>query len=264
MQNFKQKKHNINFKLNTNNNLDELDKELIKGLEHLNNTSNKINNKNNINEKIKSNKQLSNERKILRNPKFKEIISMINSKNIKKYKKYNFDKNDFLDFKKNNNNNYYSTIKFFSPKRYKYLSKNLENNSFGNIYKKNGINSNKIYISCIDGKAIVNGIRKDIPFISKFNYNKLNSNKSLFCDFNQTYNAGKSARRNNSFNFNKYFNRNEFNFEEKKNQNKYNINSGTNDYIFDKIKNNYSKEYLTNKLNNMNDYHFSRELKFCK
>ena len=55
------------------------------------------------------------ERKILRNPKFKEIISMINEKKIKNYKKYNFDKNDFLNFKNSKSNNNFSSIKFFTP-----------------------------------------------------------------------------------------------------------------------------------------------------
>ena len=192
---------------------------------------------------------------------------MINEKDIKNHKKYY--KNDFLNFKNNKSSNYFSNIKFFSPKRNKYLSNNLENNSFGNTYKKYGNDSSKIYISCIDGKAIVNGMRKDIPFVSKFNYNNNNNSKlnnnNLFCNLYQTNNAGKSSRRNNSFNINKYLNKNEFTFEEKKNQIKFNnINSGTNDFNFDKLKNNFSKDNLTNKLNKMNDYYYTRKLKFFK
>ena len=263
IQDFKQKKQETNLKLKTNN-LEELDKELIKGLEKLNTTNSKVNAEINLNEEQKVSRPQF-ERKILRNPKFKEIVSLINEKDYKKSKYYyhNIGKNDFLDYMNNKYNSNFSNINFFNTKKSKYSSGVLEKNSFGNNYKKFGSDSTKVYVSCIDGKAIVNGIRKEIPFVSKFNYGDklLNNNKSLFCDLYKTNNLGKSSRRNNSFNFKKYIKNDDFNFDGNKTQKKY-INSGTKDFNFDKLKNDFYKENITNKLNKMNDNYFSRELKF--
>ena len=262
IQDFKQKKQDINFKLHANNNLEELDKELIKGLEKLNNT-NFNNNKmiNNLNEEKKVNRP-SIERKILRNPKFKEIISLINEKDIKRSKYYNkIGKNDLSNIMNYKNKSHFSDINFYAPKRNKYISHGLENKSFGNNFKRN--DNNKYYISCIDGKAIVNGIRKDIPFASKFNINrdKLLNNHFLFSDLYQVSNVGKSSRRNNSFNINKYMKNKEFNYDGNKTQK---FNYEVKNFNFEKLKNDFSKENLTNQLNKINDNYYKRELKFFK
>ena len=260
IQDFKQKKQDTSLKLNANNSLEELDKDIIKGLENLNNINNRVNTGNILNEEQKvSRPQL--ERKILRNPKFKEIVSLINEKDYKRSKYYyhNIGKADLLDYMNNKYNSNFYNINFFNSKKNKYTTSNiLENKTLGNNYKKYGNDNNKIYISCIDGKAIVNGIRKEIPFISKFNFgDKLNNNKNLFDDLFKT---GKSSRRNNSFNINKYIKNNEFNFD----GNKTHKNYGAKDFNFDKLKSDFSKENLTSKLNKMNDNYFSRELKFFK
>jgi hypothetical protein len=269
IQNLKYKNQSASIKRNSNNNLDDLDKELTKGLQKLNeqNYYSTINNIN-INEEQKiSRPPQFYEREILRNPKFKEIISLINDKETTRNKNYrHLGKNDFLSFmNKNKNKNNFSNINLYSPKINKYLGNTLENKIFGNINKKYG--NEKYYISCIDGKAIVNGMRKDIPFISKFNNNdKIINNKYnnnfVFTDLTNTYNN--SSRRNNSFNMNKLLKLNEFNYESCKTQKKRSIISGTNVFNYDKLKNNFSRENLTNKLNRMNDNYFTREFQFLK
>ena len=261
-QNFQKKNKNKDIKLNKNNNFDILDKELAKGLDNLNKNNNIINAKEE--QKIDNPKYKT---KIIKNPKFKEIISMINDKGIKRNQNYNnFNKKSLLSFM--NNTNHFSNINFFKPK--KYVSNTLEEKSFGNSYKKYENFKNKYYISCIDGKAIVNGTRQDIPFISKFN-NKLNinNNNNLFGDLSNTYKNSlydvKSFRRDNSLKINKYLQRNtQFNYNANKTQKNFNKIYETNDFNFDKLKKNYPKENLTNTLNKMNDNYFTRELKILK
>lgn len=268
IQNFKNKKRNMGMKinLNSNNNFDALDKELANALEKLNNKNNKINDVPNVNiliEEPKINHQYN--RNALRNPKFKEIISLINEKDIKGRNKYNnFGKNEIINFMntKIKYNNKFSDINMFAPKKNN-VSSILSNLTYNSKIRKN--NNDKYYISCIDGKAIVNGMRKDIPFISKYNNNDnriINNNNYSNNNFNFTF--GRSTGRNNSLNINKNTKANEFNYEKSLKNKKYNVNSGLSDLNFNKIKNDFSKETLSNKLNKMNDYYFQREFKFLK
>ena len=263
IQDFKQKKQDINIKLNSNNNLDELDKDLLKGLEKLNN--NHINLNNLKEEQKASNPQV--ESKILRNPKFKEIISLMNEKDVKKSKyHYNIGKNSLLNYKNRKKNDLFANINYFTPKINKYPSNTLEHNYCGNAFKKYGTDSNKFYISCIDGKAIVNGIRKDIPFVSKFNCkNDIMINNNTFNDLHKLNVTGKSYRRNNSFNINKFLKKNEFNYDEGNKNQTFNLNyRDKEDFNFEQLKKNFTKENITNNLNKMNDNYFTRELKFLK
>ena len=259
IQGFKQKnKNNVKTKLNSNSVLNDLDKELKKGLEKLNTINNKNENIHNLNEEQKTN--YPNEGKILKNPKFKEIISMINKKQFKINN--NFQKNELIGFMSNKtkNNNNFSNINLFVPKRNNYLSETFENKTNENNFSKFASNSKKYYVSCIDGKAIVNGVRKDIPFYYKLanNDNKINNNNTyIFGDPHKNYNTlnycGKTTRRNNSFNINNFF-KNEFDYEGCKTYKKLNINNEKND--------NYSKGNMDSKTNRRN--YFKRELKFLK
>lgn len=263
IQDFKSKKQDTNIRTNpyskSSYNLDILDKEISKGLEKLNNINYKINNTYKINEEQKSNYQPNNINKILRNPKFKEIISIMNEKDIKANKKNNINKKGLFSLRKINHYNF-SNINLFIPKRNSNLLNTLEKKNNIN-FKTFGNENNKYYISCIDGKAIVNGMRKEIPFTSKleFNDSKLNKNNFLFddlnCKTNNNYtikNYGKTARRINSLNINSYV---------KKNENSKN-NGERNDMKIPKIK--ASKENLANKSNKINGNYFKMELKFLK
>ena len=263
IQDFKSKKQDANIRTNpyskSSYNLDILDKEISKGLEKLNNINYKINNTYKTNEEQKSNYQPNNINKILRNPKFKEIISIMNEKDIKANKKNNINKKGLFSLRKINHYNF-SNINLFIPKRNSNLLNTLEKKKNIN-FKTFGNENNKYYISCIDGKAIVNGMRKEIPFTSKleFNDSKLNKNNFLFndlnCKTNNNYtikNYGKTARRINSLNINSYV---------KKNENSKN-NGERNDMKIPKIK--ASKENLANKSNKINGNYFKMELKFLK
>jgi len=263
IQDFKSKKQDANIRLNpyskSSYNLDILDKEISKGLEKLNNINYKINNTYKTNEEQKSNYQPNNINKILRNPKFKEIISIMNEKDLKANKKNNINKKGLFSLRKINHYNF-SNINLFIPKRNSNLLNTLEKKNNIN-FKTFGNENNKYYISCIDGKAIVNGMRKEIPFTSKleFNDSKLNKNNFLFddlnCKTNNNYsikNYGKTARRINSLNINSYV---------KKNENSKN-NGERNNMKIPKIK--ASKENLTNKSNKINGNYFKMELKFLK
>ena len=263
IQDFKVKKQDFNIKLNqyskSSSNLDILDKELSKGLEKLNNINYKINNNYKTNEEQKSNYQPNNINKILKNPKFKEIISIMNEKDLKVNKKNNIDKKGLFSLRKMNQYNF-SNINLFIPKRNSNLLNTLEKKNNVN-FRTFGNESNKYYISCIDGKAIVNGMRKEIPFTSKlgFNDSKLNKNNYLFDDLNNKTNKnytiknyGKTARRINSLNINSYF---------KKNENSKN-NCERNEMKIPKIK--VSKGNLANKSNKINNNYFKMELKFLK
>jgi hypothetical protein len=263
IQDFKVKKQDFNIKLNqyskSSSNLDMLDKELSKGLEKLNNINYKINNNYKTNEEQKSNYQPNNINKILKNPKFKEIISIMNEKDLKVNKKNNIDKKGLFSLRKMNQYNF-SNINLFIPKRNSNLLNTLEKKNNVN-FRTFGNESNKYYISCIDGKAIVNGMRKEIPFTSKlgFNDSKLNKNNYLFDDLNNKTNKnytiknyGKTARRINSLNINSYF---------KKNENSKN-NCERNEMKIPKIK--VSKGNLANKSNKINNNYFKMELKFLK
>ena len=263
IQDFKAKNKDNNIKLNpyskSSSNLDILDKEISKGLEKLNNLNYKINNTYKTNEEQKSNYQPNNINKILRNPKFKEIISIMNEKDLKANKKNNISKKGLFSLRKINNYNF-SNIDLFIPKGNSNLLNTLEKKNNIN-FKTFGNESNKYYISCIDGKAIVNGMRKEIPFGSKLDFNdsKLNKNNFLFDGLNNKTNNnytiknyGKTARRINSLNINSYI---------KKNKNSKN-NVERNDMNIPKMK--VSKENLTNKSNKINDNYFKMELKFLK
>ena len=263
IQDFKVKKQDFNIKLNqyskSSSNLDMLDKELSKGLEKLNNINYQINNNYKANEEQKSNYQPNNINKILKNPKFKEIISIMNEKDLKVNKKNNIDKKGLFSLRKMNQYNF-SNINLFIPKRNSNLLNTLEKKNNVN-FRTFGNESNKYYISCIDGKAIVNGMRKEIPFTSKlgFNDSKLNKNNYLFDDLNNKTNKnytiknyGKTARRINSLNINSYF---------KKNENSKN-NCERNEMKIPKIK--VSKGNLANKSNKINNNYFKMELKFLK
>ena len=166
IQDFKQRKENFDIIRENNNSnkiLDNLDKEITKGLEKLNNRSIIQDNKN-----IEISTTNKVEKKILRNPKFKEIVTMINDKEARKVKRYSgMGKNDLLNFVNNKKrNDIFGNINLFSQKK---TSSNISNTLQNNTVKKYGPDSNKFYISCIDGKAIVNGMRKEIPIVSKFN-----------------------------------------------------------------------------------------------
>ena len=261
IQDFKAKKQDFNIKLNpyskSTYNLDNLDKEISKGLEKLNNINYKINNASKINEEQNSNYQPNNINKILRNPKFKEIISIMNEKVLNVKKKNSIGKKGLYSLRKINN---FSNINLFIPKRNSNLLNTLEKKHNVN-FKTFGNDSNKYYISCIDGKAIVNGMRKEIPFTSKFDFNnsKLNKNNFLFDDLNNKTNNnytiknyGKTARRINSLNINSFFKK----IENSKN------NGERNDIKIHKIK--APKENLANKSNKTNDNYFKMELKFLK
>ena len=267
IKNFKNNRRKIGTKLNlnSNNNFDALDKELANALDKLNNKSTKINDLPNVNvlsEDPKIDRQYN--RNALRNPKFKEIISLINEKDIKRSNKYknmgDYEIINFMNTKIKYNNNF-SDINIFVPKKNN-ASNLLNNMTYNSKIRKS--NNDKYYISCIDGKAIVNGIRKEIPFLSKFNNNDhrfINNNNSLN-NFNFTF--GKSTRRDNSLNINKNIKANEFNYEKSLKNKKYNKNSGLSDLTFNKIKNDFSKENLSIKLNKRNDNYFQREFKFLK
>lgn len=260
---FKDKKQGNNIRLNPHSkssyNLDNLDKEISKGLEKLNNINFRINNTYKTNEEQKSNYQPNNINKILRNPKFKEIFSIMNEKDLNVIKKNNVGKKGLFSLRKMNHYNF-SNINLFIPKRNSNLLNTLEKKHSIN-FKTLGNDSNKYYISCIDGKAIVNGMRKEIPFTSKLNYNdnKINKNIFLFDDLNNKTNNnytlknyGKTARRINSLNINSYY---------KKEENSKN-NGDRNNRKIHKIK--VPKENLANKSNKINDNYFKMELKFLK
>ena len=92
-----------------------------------------------------------------------------NEKDGRKYRRYNnvLGKNDLLNIVNNKRrNDIFGNINLFSQKK---PSSNISNTLQNNTVKKYGPDSNKFYISCIDGKAIVNGMRKEIPIVSKFN-----------------------------------------------------------------------------------------------
>ena len=263
IQDFKSKKQDFNIKLpqysKSSFNLDILDKEISKGLEKLNNINYKINNTYKTNEEQKSNYQPNNINKILKNPKFKEIISIMNEKDLKVNKKNNIGKKGLFSLKKINQYNF-TNINLFIPKRISNFLNTLEKKNNVN-FRTFGNESNKYYISCIDGKAIVNGMRKAIPFHSKLDYNdiKLNKNNLLFDDLNNKTNNnytmknyGKTARRINSLNINSYLKK----IENSKN------NVERNDIKIHKIK--VSKENLTNKPKNIDNNYFKMELKFLK
>ena len=280
IQDFKQNKMNIKPQKNTSSNktLEELDNQLTSGLEKINNgigmNNVKMENKIKEDQKMECNNQPIN-KKFLRNPRFKEIINMINEKKIKNVN-YNkkITKNDLTNlmnnYKTDNRqkmNNYLSNIDLVIPKRNKYIS-NLTNavNKTSNFCAKNNFkkyNDNKnYYISCIDGKAIINGLRKEIPIVTKYNISNYNNDKyskknDLFFDLYNTNNdysfktIGRQGKRDGSLNINRYCNKNDYDL----NMNKINFRCRNNDYYFNKLKDNfYGKDNLTEKLNKIGNY----------
>ena len=233
--------------------LDNLDKELIKGLEKLDNKR-MIQDEKNID--ISTTNKV--EKKILRDPKFKEIISMINEKEGKKIKRYGgFGKNDFLNIVNNKRrNDIFGNINLFSQKR----NNNIFNTFQNSTLKKYGHDNNKFYISCIDGKAIVNGIRKEIPIVSKFNnINERSNNFNLFDDHKRVNTLNNLNRTNNNNNFNFNY-KNEFTFKDKKNDKKFNISFGKDDINNNNtLKNNFINENWTSDKN-----YFKGGLKYFK
>ena len=258
IQDFKQRKDNFNDRrdrYNSNQILDNLDKEITKGLDKLNNKRIIIEDKNiDISDTNKV------EKKILKNPKFKEIVTMINDKEGKKYKRnYNFGKNDLLNLVNNKKrNDIFGNINFYTQKR---NNNNIFNTMQNNPVKKIGSDNNKFYISCIDGKAIVNGMRKEIPIVSKFNNinYRLNNYNNMFDDYKKINltldNLNMTRKRNNNLNF-----QNKFAFKEGKNSRKLNINIGRDDInINSTLKSNFMDENW-NKDNN----YFKGGLKYFK
>ena len=258
IQDFKQRKDNFNDRrdrYNSNQILDNLDKEITKGLDKLNNKRIIIEDKNiDISDTNKV------EKKILKNPKFKEIVTMINDKEGRKYKRnYNFGKNDLLNLVNNKKrNDIFGNINFYTQKR---NNNNIFNTMQNNPVKKIGSDNNKFYISCIDGKAIVNGMRKEIPIVSKFNNinYRLNNYNNMFDDYKKINltldNLNITRKRNNNLNF-----QNKFAFKEGKNSRKLNINIGRDDInINSTLKSNFMNENW-NKDNN----YFKGGLKYFK
>ena len=258
IQDFKQRKENfdnIRDKYNSNQILDNLDKEITKGLDKLNNRRILQEEKNiDISDTNKV------EKKILRNPKFKEIVTMINDKEGRKYKKnYNLAKNDLLNFVNNKkHNDIFGNINLYTQKR---NNNNIFNSFQNNPVKKIGSDSNKFYISCIDGKAIVNGMRKDIPIVSKFNNinYRLNNYNNMFDDYKKINltmdNLNITRKKNNNFNF-----KNEFTFKEGKKNRKFNLNlekDGIN------INNTLKSNFMNENWNKDNNY-FKGGLKYFK
>ena len=255
IQDFKQRKDNFdNIRDNYNSNkiLNDLDKEITRGLERLNNRRLMQDTKN---IEISSTNQV--EKKILKNPKFKEIVTMINDKEGKKFKKaIGLGKNDLLNMVNNKKrNDIFGNINLFSQKK----SNNISNTFQKNIIKKPGLDSNKFYVSCIDGKAIVNGMRKDIPIVSKFNNLDRLNNHNLLEDYSKinltVNNFNRNKYRNNNFNF-----KNEFTFNERRTGKKFNIDLGKDDLnINNTLKLNFNNE----KWNKDNNY-FKGGLKYFK
>ena len=258
IQDFKQRKDNFNDtrdRYNSNQILDNLDKEITKGLDKLNNKRIIIEDKNiDISETNKV------EKKILKNPKFKEIVTMINDKEGRKYKRnYNLAKNDLLNFVNNKkHNDIFGNINLYTQKR---NNNNIFNSFQNNPVKKIGSDSNKFYISCIDGKAIVNGMRKDIPIVSKFNNinYRLNNYNNMFDDYKKINltmdNLNITRKRNDNFNF-----KNDFTFKEGKNNRKFNLNlekDGIN------INNTLKSNFMNENWNKDNNY-FKGGLKYFK
>ena len=258
IQDFKQRKENfdnIRDKYNSNQILDNLDKEITKGLERLSNRR-IIQEEKNIDVNTPNNV----EKKILRNPKFKDIMTMINEKDGRKYRRYNnvLGKNDLLNIVNNKRrNDIFGNINLFSQKR-----TNISNNSFqNNPLKKYGPDSNKIYVSCIDGKAIINGMRKEIPIVSKFNNvnYRLNNYNNMLDDYKKINltidNFNMTRKRNNNLNF-----QNKFGIKEGKNSRKLNLNIGRDDI---NINNTLKSNFLNDNWNKDNNY-FKGGLKYFK
>ena len=126
--------------------------------------------------------------------------------------------------------------------------------------KKYGHDNNKFYISCIDGKAIVNGIRKEIPIVSKFNnINERSNNFNLFDAHKRVNTLNNLNRTNNNNNFNFNY-KNEFTFKDKKNDKKFNISFGKDDINNNNtLKNNFINENWTSDKN-----YFKGGLKYFK
>ena len=252
---------------NSNYNIDFLNQELSKGLEKLNSINYNTNKAyKTIEEQKTSYIPKRHTGNFARNQKFNEIFSVMNERDFNVNKKYNNISRVRLLSQMRNKIKYnnFSDINLFVPRRTSYLFNTLENKAFNNNYRALGNDSKKYYISCIDGKAIVNGMRKDILFTTKLDYNdrKLIKN-NLFDDLNDktSYyytlkNVGKTKRRINS-----YFKKNEFDYEK---NNTLKRNNGKNDMKFRKIKSTFSKENLMKKLNEMNDNYFKKELKLFK
>ena len=258
IQDFKQRKENfdnIRDKYNSNQILDNLDKEITKGLDKLNNRRILQEEKNiDISDTNKV------EKKILRNPKFKEIVTMINDKEGRKYKRnYNLAKNDLLNFVNNKkHNDIFGNINLYTQKR---NNNNIFNSFQNNPVKKIGSDNNKFYISCIDGKAIVNGMRKEIPIVSKFNNinYRLNNYNNMLDDYKKINltidNFNMTRKRNNNLNF-----QNKFGIKEGKNSRKLNLNIGRDDI---NINNTLKSNFLNDNWNKDNNY-FKGGLKYFK
>ena len=258
IQDFKQRKENfdnIRDKYNSNQILDNLDKEITKGLDKLNNRRILQEEKNiDISDTNKV------EKKILRNPKFKEIVTIINDKEGRKYKRnYNLGKNDLLNIVNNKKrNDIFGNINFYTQKR---NNNNIFNTLQNNPVKKIGSDNNKFYISCIDGKAIVNGMRKEIPIVSKFNNvnYRLNNYNNMLDDYKKINltidNFNMTRKRNNNLNF-----QNKFGIKEGKNSRKLNLNIGRDDI---NINNTLKSNFLNDNWNKDNNY-FKGGLKYFK
>ena len=232
-QNINDNFNNKNNNNNSNKNLENLDKEIALGLEKL---SSNIDN-HTTNDYSNSSKDIQNKRiefQIQNNPKLKEIFCMINDDNSSIQNKKNKQKFKEFDYGLGGANDVY---KYF----------NTKNNNITSLHKRKnyGNDNNKYYVSCIDGKAIINGTRKDANIFNNFKSNKTdnifnnintsNDNRNIFAmnkyqfnkfenslennlnnlsDLNDFKNNGKyvnSTRRNKPININKYSTNNDGN-----------------------------------------------------
>ena len=184
---------NFNIKNNSNssNNLENLDKELALGLEKL---SNNIDN-NNTND-YSNNKDVQNKRiefQIQNNPKLKEIFSMINDDNSTTENKKIQQKIKEFDYGLGGANDVY---KYFNSK----------NNNITSLKKRKNYDnaSNKYYVSCIDGKAVINGERKETNIFNNKNiFNNFRNNKTDTFSYNNISNNNKNVFDLNKYQFNK-------------------------------------------------------------
>ena len=255
IQNFK---HIKRFDFQSKNNFDTLQEELTRSLQKINNI-NKKNTKTNLVNKAQTINYRRNYIRKSKNAKLKDLISLVKGKSLKKW-------NSFLIKSGlcNSNTNYIEEINTCIPEKNKYLIKLYQNkNHHTNSLKKNVTlnNNNNYYISCIDGKMIINGARKVNPLLLRYNYlnkkmpmnNNINDkNFDLFCsDFYKI-----KSRRNQSLNLN-YLGKStykEFSLDDcgKTQKNNFNFcNNRTSKFTL--LKYNYSKDTLIDKLIKIND-----------
>ena len=163
--------------------INKFEENISSGLTKLNNI--KTNNNISI---LDMKNQLKNE-KFKNSEKYQEILSLLNKRIKVNKNKYNFvlnfsshTKKDKIDnllnsFNKNDyikNTNYiFNRQKIIEPKLF------IRKMIHSNFNEKKNI-KNKLYISCIDGKAIFNGKRSELRYSLNNNISRKNSNSSIF------------------------------------------------------------------------------------